>query len=238
MSATASVLHRGPPPPTISISSVAHSTSTSHSSSASKLKGRARSASYVKVEEIQETVDDLLDQSAYTNVNQEWVNRKGAWLIHPVLIVAGKLLIDLIPGMTQEISWTLTTIGYMALSFLMFHHVTGIPFHSDLHGGAYDDLTLWEQIDAGAQYTPAKKWLVCVPIGLFLVSTHFTNYDPWLFAVNFTALLVVLVPKLPSLHRQRIRILPDDDSGVATPNSPGAGFNSGSSTPRPLSMSN
>lgn len=52
------------------------------------------------------------------------------------------------------------------LSFLMFHHVTGIPFQSDLHGGAYDDLTLWEQIDEGAQYTPAKKWLICLPIGL------------------------------------------------------------------------
>ena len=48
----------------------------------------------------------------------------------------------------------------------MFHWVTGIPFQSDLHGGAYDDLTLWEQIDGGAHYTPAKKWLVCVPIAL------------------------------------------------------------------------
>ena len=33
-------------------------------------------------------------------------------------------------------------------------------------GGAYDELTLWEQIDNGAQYTPAKKWLTSVPIGL------------------------------------------------------------------------
>ena len=35
-------------------------------------------------------------------------------------------------------------------------------------GGAYDDLTLWEQIDSGAQYTPAKKWLTSVPILLFV----------------------------------------------------------------------
>lgn len=33
-------------------------------------------------------------------------------------------------------------------------------------GGAYDELTLWEQIDQGAQYTPAKKWLTSVPIAL------------------------------------------------------------------------
>jgi hypothetical protein len=35
-------------------------------------------------------------------------------------------------------------------------------------GGAYDDLTLWEQIDGGAQYTPARKWLTSVPIGLYV----------------------------------------------------------------------
>jgi hypothetical protein len=99
----------------------------------------------------------------------------------------------------------------------MFHWVTGIPFGSDLHGGAYDDLTLWEQIDGGAQNTPSKKWLFSVPVGLcvssplslpsrthttttrnrFLLSTHYTNYNPWLFAINLSALIFVLVPKLP-----------------------------------------
>ena len=54
----------------------------------------------------------------------------------------------------------------MQFSYLMFHYVTGIPFHSDIHGGVYDNLPLWEQIDAGAQYTPAKKWLFIVPITL------------------------------------------------------------------------
>lgn len=100
-------------------------------------------------------------------------------------------------------------------SYLMFHYVTGIPFHADLHGGVYDNLTLWEQIDEGAQYTPAKKWLFIVPITLcvfypfleiciipirfprFLASTHYTHYDPWLFAINLSALIFVLLPKLP-----------------------------------------
>jgi hypothetical protein len=48
----------------------------------------------------------------------------------------------------------------------MFHWVTGIPFQNELNGGAYDDLTLWEQIDGGAQYTPAKKWLFSCPVAL------------------------------------------------------------------------
>ena len=53
----------------------------------------------------------------------------------------------------------------------MFHWVTGIPFDNELHAGAYDDLTLWEQIDDGAQYTPARKWLITAPILLYVFPT-------------------------------------------------------------------
>jgi hypothetical protein len=166
---------------------------------------RRRSGSIVKVEEVGDrSVEEVLDRSAFVNINADWVNAKGmssvpwthppfidsgagAWLIHIVLICAGKIIIDNIPGMTQQISWTLVNLLYLAvrpgvhvvchttphiaslndqLTYLMFHWVTGIPFENDLHGGAYDDLTLWEQIDDGAQYTPAKKWLLSVPIFL------------------------------------------------------------------------
>jgi hypothetical protein len=119
----------------------------------------------------------------------------GAWMIHVVLIATGKVIIDAIPGMTQNISWTTVNLTYLAVrplpctpkafylpkassspdptaslqcSYLMFHWVTGIPFGSELHGGAYDDLTLWEQIDGGAQNTPSKKWLFSVPVGLWV----------------------------------------------------------------------
>ncbi|KAJ6515413.1 Orm1 type endoplasmic reticulum protein [Mycena sanguinolenta] len=197
------------------------------------LRTRPRSGSIVKVEQVGDgSVEEVLDRSAYVNINADWVNAKGAWLIHVVLICLGKLIIDTIPGMTQQISWTLVNLFYLALSYLMFHWVTGIPFENDLHGGAYDDLTLWEQIDDGAQYTPAKKWLFIVPITLFLASTHYTNYNPWLFAVNISALVLVLIPKLPQLHRQRVRFMQDEPSGIATPETPG--IPSGRSTPSSL----
>ncbi|KIK03139.1 hypothetical protein K443DRAFT_676986 [Laccaria amethystina LaAM-08-1] len=188
---------------------------------AAPLRARGRSGSIVKVEQVGDrSVEEILDRSAYVNINADWVNAKGAWLIHVVLITFGKIIIDTVPGMTQQISWTLVNLFYLALSYLMFHWVTGIPFENDLHGGAYDDLTLWEQIDEGAQYTPAKKWLFCVPIVLFLASTHYTNYNPWLFAVNLSALIFVLIPKLPQLHLQRVRFLSENASGVATPVTP------------------
>jgi len=203
----------------------------SSAKSTAPLRGRGRSGSIVKVEEVGDrSGEEFLDRSAYANINADWVNAKGAWLIHVVLIIIGKIIVDTIPGMTQQISWTLVNLLYLALSYLMFHWVTGIPFENDLHGGAYDDLTLWEQIDDGAQYTPSKKWLFSVPVGLFLASTHYTNYNPWLFAVNLSALIFVLIPKLPQLHRQRVRFMTDNASGITTPLTPSFP-NSGRSTP-------
>lgn len=183
---------------------------------------RRRSASLVKLDTVgSKTAEVIQDQNVYSNLNADWVNSKGpnllslfcchfafsrfliwsgAWLIHVVLLLMGKILIDSVPGMNQDLSWTLTNILYASITYLMFHHVQGIPFASSLHNGAYDDLTLWEQIDDGAQYTPAKKWLFCVPVGVFLLSTHYTNYNPWLFALNLTATIAVLIPKLPQVR--------------------------------------
>ncbi|CAE6413400.1 unnamed protein product [Rhizoctonia solani] len=198
------------------------------------VKGRQRSSSIVAVQEVGGNgAEEMLDQSVYINRNSEWVNGKGAWIIHPMLTFAAKILIDVIPGVSQEASWTIVNLGYLLVSYIMFHGITGIPFHPDLHGGAYDDLTMWEQIDQGAQYTPAKKWLFTMPIALFLLSTHFTHYNPWLFTINFITLLLVLIPKLPQLHRQRVRFLVEDStpSGAATPMTPMTPIMSGTNTP-------
>lgn len=108
-------------------------------------------------------------------------------------------MFDIIPGVSQETSWTLTNISYMFGSYLMFHYVRGVPF--EFNAGAYDNLNMWEQIDNGDQYTPAKKFLLSVPIILFLASTHYTHYDLTYFTINFLAVLGVVIPKLPSVSR-------------------------------------
>jgi hypothetical protein len=118
-------------------------------------------------------------------------------MIHPILIALLKILYDILPGVSQETSWTLTNTTYMFGSYLMFHWVRGVPF--EFNAGAYDNLNMWEQIDNGDQYTPAKKFLLAVPICLFLVSTHYTHYDLMYFMVNFLATVAVVVPKLPAV---------------------------------------
>ncbi|EDN10584.1 hypothetical protein HCAG_07045 [Histoplasma mississippiense (nom. inval.)] len=157
--------------------------------------GRRRRSSSIIYQEPPESIEHTSDQAALPNLNANWVNAKGAWTIHFVLIIALKIFYDIIPGVSQETSWTLTNISYMFGSFLMFHWVRGVPF--EFNAGAYDNLNMWEQIDNGDQYTPAKKFLLSVPIILFLLSTPYTHYDLTYFIINFLAVLGVVIPKLP-----------------------------------------
>ncbi|KAL8690277.1 MAG: hypothetical protein Q9218_004243 [Villophora microphyllina] len=177
----------------------------------SSKKSRRRRSSSLLYQEPQESMEHLSDQAAIPNLNANWVNAKGAWAIHFVLIVALKIFFGIIPGIQPATSWILTNITYMAGSYLMFHWVRGIPF--EFNAGAYDNLNMWEQMDDGDQFTPTKKFLLSVPIILFLASTHYTHYDLTYFTINVLALLGVIVPKLPMSHRLRVRFLsgPPDD---------------------------
>lgn len=40
----------------------------------------------------------------------------GAWLIHVVLILLGIVLLDIIPGVTQDQTWTIVNLGYLTVS--------------------------------------------------------------------------------------------------------------------------
>ncbi|KAG1266490.1 hypothetical protein G6F68_002727 [Rhizopus microsporus] len=106
----------------------------------------------------------VLDQSSMPNFNSSWVNYKGAWFTTIFVIVVLKALFTLIPFITPEASWTLTNLAFNCGHYIMFHWVQGIPFENNQ--GAYDGLTLWEQIDGGVQFTATRKFLTAVPIVL------------------------------------------------------------------------
>ncbi|KAL9085789.1 MAG: hypothetical protein Q9165_007421 [Trypethelium subeluteriae] len=173
---------------------------------------RRRRSSSLMYTEPPESLEHKSDQAVLPNLNAEWVNSKGAWTIHFVIIICLKILYNIIPGVSQELSWTLTNMTYMFGSYLMFHYVRGVPF--DFNAGAYDNLNLWEQIDDGAQYTPTKKFLLSVPIILFLISTHYTHYDSTYFMINVCATLAVVIPKLPVAHRLRINFSGHPPDGI------------------------
>lgn len=151
-----------------------------------------------------DTLDTKIDQSLNPNLNADWVNYKGAWVIHIVLIIFLKLFFDFITTLDNDWRWTMTIVTYNIGSYIMFHQVKGVPF--EFNSGAYDNLTMWEQIDNGDQYTPTKKFLMIVPIALFLVSTHYTYYNFYLFTLSGLSCLCVVIPKLAISHRLRVTL--------------------------------
>lgn len=48
-------------------------------------------------------------------------------MIHVVLITTGKLTIDAIPGMTQNISWTAVNLSYLAVRPCPHYRNYGLP---------------------------------------------------------------------------------------------------------------
>ncbi len=50
------------------------------------------------------------------------------------------------------------------------------PHHGSILQGKYDGMTFWEQLDDGVQNTNNRKFLMLVPVVLFLLATHGTDY--------------------------------------------------------------
>ena len=148
-----------------------------------------------------DTLDTKIDQALNPNLNADWVNYKGAWIIHIVIIVILRLFFNFFTGLDNDWSWTFTNVTYNIELYIMFHQVKGTPF--EFNSGAYDNLTMWEQIDNGDQYTPTKKFLMLVPIGLFLITTHYTKYNLPLFTISGLSCICVVLPKLAVAHRLR-----------------------------------
>lgn len=40
----------------------------------------------------------------------------GAWMIHVVLIALGIVLLETVPGITQDLTWTIANLGYLFVS--------------------------------------------------------------------------------------------------------------------------
>jgi hypothetical protein len=98
--------------------------------------------------------------------------------------------------------WTVTSVAHGVFSFLAFHFNRGTPMWEDQN--EFIDQTVWEQIDAGVPWTDTRKFLIVVPILLFLIVSHCTDYAVVDLAINLPVLVVLLVSKLPEMHGVRI----------------------------------
>lgn len=102
------------------------------------------------------------------------------------------------PGM----AWTYVHLAHGVVTYFMLHHNKGSPIHLDQ--GKYDYLTFWEQLDGGVQHTANRKFFTLVPVVLFLLATYGSDYRKQPLGLNLVVLIVLVVAKLPSLHKVRI----------------------------------
>ncbi|GFR24823.1 ORM1-like protein 3 [Trichonephila clavata] len=137
------------------------------------------------------------------NPNSLWLNSRGMWLSYLIGILLLHLVLLSFPFLSVACVWTLTNVAHNAAMFVMLHLVKGTPWESG-DQGKVRYLTHWEQIDNGVQFTDTRKFLTVVPIVLFFLASFYTKYDTIHFLINFSSLVIVLLPKLPQFHMVRL----------------------------------
>eukprot|EP00894_Picocystis_sp_ML_P000395 jgi/Pico_ML_1/50912/g2030.t1 len=88
------------------------------------------------------------------------------------------------------------------VTFYLLHWKKGAPFQFDQDD--YKKLTFWEQMDAGVQLTKNKKFFTAMPVVLFLLASHVTEYRQPMMSINFVLTVVLLIGKLPNMYKVRI----------------------------------
>jgi len=136
------------------------------------------------------------------NKNTSWFQYPGVWTIYIFILFFSWLVVLSLLGCTAGTAWTIVHLAHFAVTYHFFHWKKGTPFSEDQ--GMYNKLTWWEQMDNGKQLTRNRKFLTVVPVVLYLIASHTTDYrNPWLF-LNTIAVLVLVIAKFPNMHKVRI----------------------------------
>jgi len=143
------------------------------------------------------------EYNTLTNKNISWVYGHGMWSAYIAFIILCRLLLTLTP-FSSPVQWTITNLTHAIITWYCFHWQKGVPFSSPDEQGKYANLTFWEQLDAGVQLTPTRKFFTIVPIILYLITVHYSGYTGELFFYNTVAVSILLISKLPLMHGVRL----------------------------------
>ncbi|CAN6239617.1 unnamed protein product, partial [Urochloa humidicola] len=136
------------------------------------------------------------------NKNTEWFMYPGVWTTYILILFFSWLLVLSVFGCIPGTAWTVVNLFHFAITYHFFHWKKGTPFADDQ--GMYNALTWWEQMDNGKQLTRNRKFLIVVPVVLYLIALHTTDYQQPMLFLNTLAVSVLVVAKLPNMHKVRI----------------------------------
>ncbi|CAF1721176.1 hypothetical protein Bca4012_042183 [Brassica carinata] len=136
------------------------------------------------------------------NRNTEWFTYPGVWTTYILILFFSWLLVLSIFNCSPGMAWTIVHLAHFAVTYHLFHWKKGTPFGDDQ--GIYNRLTWWEQIDNGKQLTRNRKFLTLVPVVLYLIASHTTDYQNPMLFLNTLAVFIMVVAKFPHMHKVRI----------------------------------
>jgi len=137
-----------------------------------------------------------------TNKNTSWFQYPGIWTTYILILLFSWLAIVSAFQCQAGTAWTVVNLVHFAVTYRFFHWKKGTPFAEDQ--GDYGKLTWWEQVDDGRQLTRNRKFLTVVPVVLYLIASHTTDYkNPTLF-LNTIAVCWLVIAKFPNMHKVRI----------------------------------
>ncbi|KAG5036839.1 hypothetical protein JHK86_017679 [Glycine max] len=133
------------------------------------------------------------------NRNTEWFTYPGVWTTYILILFFSWILVLSVFGCSPGIAWTIVNLAHFAVTYHFFHWKKGTPFAEDQ--GIYNRLTWWEQVDNGKQLTRNRKFLTVVPLVLYLIASHTTDYQNPMLLFNTVAVIVLVVAKFPHMHK-------------------------------------
>lgn len=136
------------------------------------------------------------------NRNTEWFTYPGVWTTYILILFFSWLMVLSVFGCSPGIAWSVVHFSHSLITYHFFHWKKGTPFSDDQ--GIYNRLTWWEQIDSGKQLTRNRKFLTVVPVVLYLIASHTTDYQHPMLLFNTLAVFVLVVAKFPHMHKVRI----------------------------------
>lgn len=138
---------------------------------------------------------------ARVNHNVDWLNFPGTWTAYVLLLLLAFAVCCTLTDPANAA--TLVNVLHFAITFYLLHWKKGTPIpQGDVahDPGVYDHLTFWEQMDEGVQLTRNRKFFTAIPVVLFLASATAHRY----FVLNLTLTAILLLAKMPFMHRVRI----------------------------------
>jgi hypothetical protein len=132
------------------------------------------------------------------NHNVDWLNFPGTWSAYIAVLLLAFAVCCTFANLPHAA--TAVNVLHFALTFYLLHWKKGtpIPYGDVAHDpGLYDRYTFWEQMDEGVQLTRNRKFFTAVPVALFFASAP----APGFFLLNLSLAVVLIVAKLPFMHR-------------------------------------